>query len=83
MHINEDYFEDLGIENEDIIEDDILDVEGTKIENAQKLPEQYSHNITIGIKNIDKDTTFFQTSLIPRIFKRLDAILDFYGIEHS
>ena len=86
MILNEDYFNDLEIEDKDVIEDvDELDHELT-VEELHKLPEQYNHCIAIEIKNLDKcrrGTTFFQTTLIPKLFKRLDDIFDMYGIEHS
>ena len=89
MLINEDYFEDLKIKDEDIIDDDFNDVEDSKqeltIEELHKLPEQYNHLIRFRIEVVDddRDTTFIQTSLIPRLLKRLDAIFEMYGIEHS
>ena len=87
MILNEDYFNDLEIENEDIVsDDDTLDVEKPKmtIEDFRKLPEQYDYliKIMIGRRN-DKETTSFLTSLLPKLFKRLDVIFDSYGIEHS
>ena len=91
MLINENYFDDLEIEDEDIIEDD-NDVEepeheGLTVEELHKLPEQYNHCIVIEIKNLDKgrrrDTTFIKTTLIPRIYKKLDVIFDMYDIEDS
>ena len=90
MILNEDYFEDLEINDEDIIEDDYLDVEEPEpnheltVEEAKKLPEQYGHFIRIEIdkdRERDRDTTFIQTSLIPRLFKRLDTIFEYYGID--
>ena len=87
MIINESYFDELEIENEDIVSDDeILDVEEPKmtIEDFRKLPEQYDYliKILIGRRN-DKETTSFLTSLLPKLFKRLDSIFEMYGIEHS
>ena len=70
------------------IDDTMPDVEEPKheltLEEFHKLHEQYNHSIAIRIKGsyIDGDTTFLQTTLIPRIFKRLDDIFEFYGIEH-
>ena len=87
MILNEDYFKDLEIENDDIIEDDILDVEkpDLTLDDFYKLPEQYDYLIKIMVEKRDnKDTSlFFQTSLLPRITKRLDTIFESYGIEHS
>ena len=87
MILNEDYFKDLEIEDEDIVsDDDTLDVEKPKmtIEDFRKLPEQYDYLIKITIrKRNDKETTSFLTSLLPKLFKRLDVIFDSYGIEHS
>ena len=87
MILNEDYFKDLEIEDEDIVsDDDTLDVEKPKmtIEDFCKLPEQYDYLIKIMIrKKNDKETTSFLTSLLPKLFKRLDVIFDSYGIEHS
>ena len=87
MIINEDYFDDLEIENKDIIDDDTLDVEEPNhdltLEEAKKLSEQYDYYIRIRIDNKSTDTTFFQTSLLPRLFKRLDSIFELYGIKHS
>ena len=87
MILNEDYFKDLEIENDDIIEDDILDVEkpDLTLDEFHKLPEQYDYLIKIMVEKRDNtDTTLsFQTSLLPRITKRLDAIFESYGIEHS
>ena len=83
MLINEDYFNDLEIEDEDIIDDVEEPKHELTLEDARKLPEQYNQDIEISINVDDSDTTFTQTSLLPRLFKRLDAILDFYGIEHS
>ena len=90
MILNEDYFKDLEIEDEDVIEDDINDVDEPKqeltLEEAQKLPDQYEQVIEFeinGDNDSDIDTTFIQTSLLPRITKRLDAIFEYYGIEHS
>ena len=89
MLINEDYFKDLEIEDEDIIEDDTLDVEepeheGLTLEELHKLHKQYNHWIDFQI-NVDvstnRDTTFIQTSLLPKLFKRLDTIFEMYGIE--
>lgn len=86
MILNEDYFDDLEIKDEHII-DDINDVDEPMhkltLEEVKKIPEQYNHCIAIVIKKINRDTTFFQTSLIPRIFKRLDTIFELYDIEHS
>ena len=83
MILNEDYFKDLEITDEDIIDD----VEELKhdltVEELHKLPEQYNNLIRFRIEvDDDKDTTFIQTSLIPRLFKRLDTIFELYGIEH-
>jgi hypothetical protein len=95
MLINENYFDDLEIEDEDIIDDDTsLDVEepeheGLTVEELHKLPEQYNHCIVIEIKNLDKGNkgrrcaTFIKTTLIPRIYKKLDVIFDMYDIEDS
>ena len=89
MLLKEDYFEDLKIKDEDIIDDDINDVEEPKheltVEELHKLPEQYNHLIKFRIEVVDddRDTTFIQTSLIPRLFKRLDTIFEMYGIKHS
>ena len=88
MLLKEDYFNDLEIKDEHII-DDINDVEEPKheltVEDAQKLHKQYDYCIVLDVrKHSNSDTTFFQTSLIPRLFKRLDTIFEFYGIiEHS
>ena len=89
MILNEDYFDDLEIEDEDIMADDTpLDVEEPEheeltLEKVKKIPEQYGHYIRIDIDKINGDTTFIQTSLLPRIFKRLDIILESHCIEHS
>lgn len=92
MILNEDYFDDLEIKDEDIMADDTpLDVEEPKheltVEELHKLPEQYNHCIVIEIKNLDKgrrrDTTFIKTTLIPKLFKSLDTIFDMYDIEDS
>ena len=93
MILNEDYFKDLEITDEDIIEDDINDVGEPKheltVEELHKLPEQYNHCIVIEIKNLDKGNkgrrcaTFIKTTLIPKLFKKLDTIFDMYGIEDS
>ena len=87
MILNEDYFKDLEITDEDIIEDDINDVGEPKheltVEELHKLPEQYNC-ICIEIRQYNNsDTTFIQTTLLPRLFKRLNVIFDLYGIEHS
>ena len=89
MILNEDYFNDLEITDDDVIEDDINDVgepvHELTVEELHKLPEQYNHLIRFQIEDdvmvMDKDTTFIQTSLIPRLFKRLDTIFEYYGIE--
>ena len=92
MIINEDYFDELEIKDEDIVVDDTLDVEEPEQEHEltldefHKLPEQYNQEIIIRIDIVDStdsDTTFFQTSLIPRITKKLDTIFEMYDIEHS
>ena len=89
MLLKEDYFKDLEIEDEDIIEDDTLDIEEPKhkeltLEEIHKLPDQYKQCITFRIRVYDdSDITFLQTSLLPRIYKRLDTIFELYGIEHS
>ena len=89
MILNEDYFKDLEIKDEDIIDDDTLDVgepdHEMTLEELYELPEQYNHNISFRIENKrgDSDTTFFQTSLLPKLFKKLDTIFELYGIEHS
>ena len=85
MILNEDYFNDLEITDKDIMADDTpLDVEEPKhdltVEEYHKLFEQYNHIIRFRIED-EYDTTFIQTSLIPRIFKRLDTIFKSYGIE--
>ena len=90
MILNEDYFKDLEITDDDVIEDDINDVEEPKheltLDEFHKLPEQYEHCIEFQInhnwKTTDLSTTSIQTSLLPKLFKRLDAIFEFYGIEH-
>ena len=63
MILNEDYFKDLEITDEDIIEDDNIDVEKLNheltLEEAKKLPDQYNHDIEFRIKvNDDSDRTF-------------------------
>ena len=88
MILNEDYFNDLEIEDEDIIEDDINDVGGPEhdltLEEAQKLPDQYNQVIEIRIDAGDStDTTSIKTSVLPKLFKRLDIIFEMYDIEHS
>ena len=88
MILNEDYFDDLEINDEDIMTDDVVEEPEQEheltLEEAKKIPEQYSHYIKIDIVyKIDGDTTFIQTSLLPRIFKRLDIILESHCIEHS
>ena len=76
----------LEITDEDTIEDDYLDVEEPKHEltmkEARKISKQYDHLIRFTINNND-DNIKIQTSLIPRILKRLDTIFEHYGIEHS
>ena len=84
MILNEDYFDDLEIKDEDIMADDTpLDVEEPKheltVEEYHKLPEQYSHLIRFEIQ-VDDDTTFIQTSILPSLFKRLDTIFEYYSI---
>ena len=83
MLINENYFNDLEIEDKDIIEDDTSLKHELTLEDARKIHEQYNQEIEIRINVDDSDTTFTQTSLLPRLFKRLDALFDSYGIEHS
>ena len=87
MILNEDYFKDLEIEDEDIIEDDVEEPEHElTLEEAKKIPEQYKYHISFQLydkDSTDKDITFIQTSLLPRLFKTLDAIFEMYGIEHS
>ena len=88
MILNEDYFDDIEITDDDIVADDTLDVDEPEykeltLEEAKKLPEQYDYHIRIRIDNKSKYTTFIQTSLIPKIFKKLDTIFELYGIEHS
>ena len=81
MILNEDYFKDIEIKDEDI-----NDVEEPKqeltLEEFHKLPEQYRQEIYFTIMNHNNDIVT-QTSLIPRVTKRLDSIFDTYGIEHS
>lgn len=82
MILNEDYFKDLDIKNEDIVTDDVEEPK-LAFDDVRKLPEQYKHCIHVRIdKYRDVDTLFYQTSLIPRIFKRINTIFDMYGIEH-
>ena len=84
MILNEDYFKNLDIEDEDIIEDVEEPYNNLTLKDIHKLHEQYNHCISIRIvKENNSDTTFFQTTLIPKLFKRLDDIFDVYGIEHS
>ena len=88
MIINEDYFKDLEITDEDIIEDNNLDVEEPKheltLDEFYELPDQYNQVIIFRIEvDDDNDATFIQTTLIPKLFKRLDSIFELYGIEHS
>jgi hypothetical protein len=91
MILNEDYFKDLELTDEDILSDDTMpDVEEPNheltVEELHKLPEQYNHCIVIEIKNLDKGrrgATFIKTTLIPRIYKKLDVIFDMYDIEDS
>ena len=88
MILNEDYFKDLEIEDEDIIEDDINDVGEPKheltLDEFYELPDQYNQVIIFRIEvDDDNDATFIQTTLIPKLFKRLDSIFELYGIEHS
>ena len=80
MILNEDYFKDLEITDDDVIEDDINDVGEPKheltLDEFHELPDQYNQDIIFRIRvDDDNDTTFIQTTLIPRIFKRLDTIL--------
>ena len=83
MILNEDYFKNLEITDDDVIED----VEEPKhemiLKEAKKLHNQYNQEIKIRINIFDGDTTFIQTSLLPRIFKILDVMFESYGIEHS
>ena len=85
MLLKEDYFNDLELKDEDIIDDVEEPVYDLTVEEFHKLPEQYNYLIRFRIEIVDdeRDTTFIQTSLIPRLFKRLDTILESYGIEHS
>ena len=83
MLINENYFDDLDIKDEDIIDDVEEPKHELTLDEFHKLPEQYNHFIKFKIdKEIDSDTTFIQTSLLPRLFKKLDTIFELYGIEH-
>ena len=85
MILNEDYFDDLDIKDEDIIDDDINDVDEPvhelTVEELYKLSEQYNC-ICIEIRQYNSDASI-KTSLLPRIIKRLNVIFDLYGIEHS
>ena len=83
MLLKEDYFNDLELKDEDIIDDVEEPVYDLTVEEFHKLPEQYNYLIRFRIEIVDddRDTTFIQTSLIPRIFKRLDTIFESYGIE--
>ena len=84
MILNEDYFKDLEIEDEDIIEDDVDEPKhDLTLEEAIKLHEQYDYHVSFRIENTSGDATFIQTTLIPKLFKKLDTIFELYGIEHS
>ena len=82
MILNENYFDDLEIKDEDIIEDDTLDVE----EPEQEMDKKYNHCLILKISNLsisNRGNTSTKTILLPKIIKMLDAIFDFYGIKHS
>ena len=90
MILNEDYFKDLEIEDEDIAVDDTLDVDEPNhdltLEEVKELPKQYNQVIKFQIyvdKSRDNSTTFTQTILLPKLFKRLDTIFELYDIVHS
>ena len=87
MILNEDYFKDLEITDEDIIDDVEEPKHELTLEEFHKLPKQYEHCIEFQINHnwmtTDISTTSLQTSILPRIFKRLDTIIEMYGIEHS
>ena len=83
MILNEDYFKDLEIEDEDIIEDE-GPYNNLTLKDVHKLHELYNHSIRIRLRgDDDNDTTFIKTTLIPKLFKILDDIFELYGIEHS
>ena len=82
MILNEDYFKDLEIKDEDIMADDNA-YNNLTLKDVHKLHELYNHSIRIRLRGDDNDTTFTQTILLPRLFKRLDTIFESYGIEHS
>ena len=61
MILNEDYFKDLEITDEDIVVDDDNDVDEPDheltVEELHKLPEQYGHYIEYNIQFGDVDTS--------------------------
>ena len=90
MLINESYFDDLEVKDEDIIEDDTLDVREPEQEHELtykdviKMDKEYNHCLILKISNLSKrGFTLTKTILLPKITKRLDTIFDMYGIKHS
>ena len=91
MILNEDYFKDLEIEDEDIVVDNTpLDAGGPKhklsLEDIHKLPEQYDYFISFDINKPyytnSTDNNNYKSVQIPRIIKRIESVLEIYGIEN-
>ena len=87
MILNEDYFDDLEINDEDIVTDDVEEPEQEHeltYKDVIKMDKEYNHCLILKIGNLsNRGFPVTKTTLLPKITKRLDAIFEFYGIEHS
>ena len=85
MILNEDYFDDLEIEDGDIIDDVEEPEPELTVEYVCDLPKHYNQVILFNVINteISDKELITKTTLLPKIYKRLDTIFELYGIEHS
>ena len=82
MRLNEDYFDDLKLTDDDIITHDD-DIVGNEYNSPEEwyidMQSKYSHCLGFDVKIKDKHSV----DRISHIIKRLQYIFNVYGIEYS
>ena len=89
MRLNEDYFDDLDLTDDDIESSDNINHNTDDYANIEEyyndMSSKYSHYIVLGIKTDEHILTDSElwTNKIPRVLKKLFYLFDSYGIEYS
>lgn len=79
MFINEDYFKDIELTDDDIVANDNNDTDKSLPELYDYYNQHYSETIYISINEKDSNSIF----AVKKLSKNIEYILDAFNIEHS